>query len=85
MTAVRLTSKDALECDLWELQCIGIPRRWSHARALGMDHLAPINYANGLQAPGVASSQAAGPDHADLLADAALLLPGCEWRGGGTS
>lgn len=39
-----------------------------------MDHLALINYVNGLQAPGVASSQAAGPDHADLLADAALLL-----------
>lgn len=39
-----------------------------------MDHLALINYANGLQAPGVASSQAAGAGHADLLADAALLL-----------
>lgn len=43
-----------------------------------MDHLALINYANGLQAPGVASSQAAEPHQADLLAGSALLLTGCE-------
>jgi len=39
-----------------------------------MGHLALINYTNGLQTPGVASSEADGPDHADLLTDAAQLL-----------
>lgn len=46
--------------------------------ALGMDHLALINYTNGLQAPVVASSRAAGPHRAALLAGSALRLTGCE-------